>query len=692
MGALPAVVRAVSWSAQQRSARGWRPPWILAFAVATCGVTLVDAVLLEMGSSYFTSGYNVTSLAGASEFALFAVGSLSCDAMLILLLFALLRFAPLGASAGPLRRYVFVAFGAALLPLVWTALRYDLYAFAGRTFSVALARAFSGPGELSLLLDAVDPSSAQALLIVSGLLTLALVGLRIRRSLRVQDPTRFAEPGTTSIAPGLAVCTSLASLVLLLPGAALDRVRFGLSGKLGTHLLETAISALTDVDRDGYGLASSPRDPDAWNARIAPWAVDVPGNGIDEDGLAGDLRELVRPRPPAKCEAGPTSGARPHLLFIYLESLRADLIGARLDGREVMPYSNRLALDGASSQHAYTHSPWTLPSRDSLFSGALAAPAGAPNLIDDFERAGYRVAIFSGQDDSYGDTIARLGFERADRHYHARDDVLLRTSRSTAPVNLQVSWKTLSRRIPDDLAEHAPDRPLFLFVNLVDTHFPYTHAELDPILGDTSPAGWSIRARHADRVVRMYANTAANVDRAIADVVATFRRHIAAADHAIIVTADHGQSFYENGLLGHGQALDTSQTRVPLILWGIGGDWPEPSAPSDLRELIRCHLGRERGAGIPRARFTADPRREILQWTPTLDQPHRVALRRMSGALEYDFITDRASRTWRSEIPSAAANELHADERETAPQSGSEFEHLIRSWESARAEAAAGGG
>jgi hypothetical protein len=503
---------------------------------------------------------------------------------------------------------------------------------------------------------------------------------------------RFAEPGIGSIALGLGVSTALSALALLLPGTEFERVRFGLAGKLSTNLLESALSVLTDFDRDGYGLVSAPLDPDPWNPQIAPWQVDLPGNGIDEDGLAGDLPELIRSTPRATCEAGVATGARPHLLLVYLESFRADLIGGRLDGHEVTPFLNRLAQEGAAAQHAYAHSPWTLPSRDSLFTGALTAEAGTPNLIDDFESAGYRVAIFSGQDDSYGDTLARLGFDRANRHYHARDDLLLKASRSSAPASLQVSWKTLLKRLTEYFAEPATDQPLFLYVNVVDSHFPYTHAELDPMLGDAELAGWSIRARNADRVFRVYANTVANVDRAVSDVVEAFRRKIAGADHAIIVTGDHGQSFYENGLLGHGQALDSSQTQVPLILWGIGGDWPEPSAPSDLRDLIRCNLGRERGAGVPRARFAADPEREILQWTPSLEQPHRVALRRLSGALEYDFIANLASRTRRSESPSSAANELRADERSAAAQSGAEFEHLIQSWESVRAELVAAGG
>jgi len=39
-------------------------------------------------------------------------------------------------------------------------------------------------------------------------------------------------------------------------------------------------------------------------------------------------------------------------------------------------------------------------------------------------------------------------------------------------------------------------------------------------------------------------------------------------------------------MLGHGQTLDVEMTRVPFILWGVGGDWPEPIGPTDLRALL----------------------------------------------------------------------------------------------------------
>ena len=79
--------------------------------------------------------------------------------------------------------------------------------------------------------------------------------------------------------------------------------------------------------------SAAPSDPDAFNASIYPYAVDVPGNGIDEDGVAGDLpadRGTVSRR--AVPAAAPWARTPDVLLFV-LESFRADLVGARLKAR-----------------------------------------------------------------------------------------------------------------------------------------------------------------------------------------------------------------------------------------------------------------------------------------------------------------------------------------------------------------------
>ncbi len=76
-----------------------------------------------------------------------------------------------------------------------------------------------------------------------------------------------------------------------------------------------------------------------------------------------------------------------------------------------------------------------------------------------------------------------LGLDRVDDFYDARADMDFRVSRSTSAGGLQVSSKLLTRRVEEYLADFNSPDPLFLYVNIVYTHFPYTHDELDNLLG-----------------------------------------------------------------------------------------------------------------------------------------------------------------------------------------------------------------
>jgi hypothetical protein len=162
-------------------------------------------------------------------------------------------------------------------------------------------------------------------------------------------------------------------------------------------------------------------------------------------------------------------------------------------------------------------------------------------------------------------------------------------------------------------------------VNLVDTHFPYHHDELERLL-DVEPVTRSeIRPWNAERVLATYLQAAANVDASLGKLVALWHTHVGEAP--LLITADHGQAFYEEGMLGHGQSVAAGQTRVPLIAVGLSGDWPEPLGLADLRGLILGGLAQPQDG----PRFVSDPERRIFQFTGLLEAPKEIALRTSAG-------------------------------------------------------------
>jgi hypothetical protein len=325
-------------------------------------------------------------------------------------------------------------------------------------------------------------------------------------------------------------------------------------------------------------------------------------------------------------------------------------------GRAVTPSLSGLAALGTHAT-AYAHVPVTWASRASLLQGRVVPTASGATLIDDVLARGYEVAWFSGQDDELASDRVRLGVERATHYYDARQDVARRTSRSAQPISLQVSWKTLLGRVEQYLDARGASAPLFLYVNIVDTHYPYWHPELDDLLGVAALPRDAIRPEQRERVWRAYLNAAANVDAAIGRLVALARARLG-EDTLVVVVGDHGQSFYENGLLGHGQALDEAQTAVPFVVSPLRVRLPSPLAVSDVRGLLGYWLD---GAEPP---APALARGEIFQHVGVLERPVRVALRDARGVQSADPSGAspavggalRAIRVWET-LARAAANE-----------------------------------
>jgi hypothetical protein len=226
-----------------------------------------------------------------------------------------------------------------------------------------------------------------------------------------------------------------------------------------------------------------------------------------------------------------------------------------------------------------------------------------------------------------------------------------------------VSWKRLKARVAEYLDARTPGKPLLLYLNYGDTHFPYDHRELDDVLGVPRLPRERISPDDPAGVFATYANSAANVDRGLEALLAHARTRLGDGALALVVSSDHGEALFEHGSLGHGLALDEAQTRVPLVVHGLGGDWPEPIGLTDIRAALQRALALPRGAEPTRARFVPDPERRVLQYMALPERPRLLALRGLDTELRYDT----------SDPPNDA---------------DPEFRELIRWWEAVQLEAA----
>jgi hypothetical protein len=409
------------------------------------------------------------------------------------------------------------------------------------------------------------------------------------------------------------------------------------------------------VDGDGYGLLSRMRDPDALDARVSPYAPDVAGNGLDEDGVAGDLPV----GPPWVEPAAPTAAftTRPDVVLIFLETFRADALGARVRGKAVTPTFDALAAAGIAVPRAFSHNGYTVQSRYHLMSGRLVARVGADTLVDDFKRNGYEVAYFSAQDEEFGPEAYGVGFDRADVAYDARQDRDRRYTTFSTAGSLGVASDVLLERIGQFLARRDPTRPLFLFVNFYDTHFPYWHPKMLPLVSAVHLAQSDIAPKSADRLREMYLNSAANVDAAAGRLLEDLRSHLG-HDPAVVVTADHGESLFEEGFLGHGYALNDVQTQVPLVVANLPAVLPSLAGHADVRWSLLAALTSGEPASV--GRIERVPGRRVFQYLGVVERPMAIGFVMEAGRLGYDFRDGTIDDDGASTAPGAAAEAVVA--------------------------------
>jgi len=130
-------------------------------------------------------------------------------------------------------------------------------------------------------------------------------------------------------------------------------------------------------------------------------------------------------------------------------------------------------------------------------------------------------------------------------------------------------------------------------------------------------------------------------------------------DTLIVVTADHGESLFDDGFLGHGHMLNAQQTRIPFILSDPGISLSGPIGLADMRRIILRAAGATVAQAAPRG---------VFQYLGTLDRPGQIGLVGASGSqiifnLYREAVWTSASGRWTSysDLPAGSADRSAAD-------------------------------
>jgi hypothetical protein len=583
--------------------------WLTLPAVILAAL-IVELALAERKYALFGGGYGQSqALDGPLDIAAFALGVLGCELFVFLLLYRLVRGLHRARADSPLFHFnfAFLVGGGAIALLV---AKYQALAFFSDAMSFQIVRNLGGGSLAGALLYSLSEAGLILIALLGAAIAYAGVLLFFRRRWREAPPLPDAwRVSWRKLALGFVV-TGL----ILFGVNRVDDARAAVRRFNAVIAIATILHEATDYDRDGWSFFSHPLDRQPFDAARHPYALDIPGDGIDQDGFGGDFvfTDEADAAGPPPVIAGP----RRNVILIVLESTRADAIGRRVDGRALTPTLNALAAGGSVAPAAYSHVGYTTDSLQSLFTGELAPIDDRRSLVRDFLANGYQVGIFSGQAEDWGGTAGVVGLRRAGIYVDAaslRDE---RAFEFGATGSLLLDGKILLREFDRRLGRpEAWQRPHFLYFNLQSAHFPYHAPGMDQILsGEPIPRG-EIDAAHREWVARTYWNAVAYNDRLIGELLARLRRLGVLENSLVVVTADHGESLFDDGFLGHGHMLNEQQTRIPFILSAPGVALPDAIGLADMRTIIL------RAAG---ADLSPAPSAGIFQYLGTLDRPGTI--------------------------------------------------------------------
>ncbi len=293
------------------------------------------------------------------------------------------------------------------------------------------------------------------------------------------------------------------------------------------------------------------------------------------------------------------------------------------------PAIDELAAEGVRFEQAYATTSWTLPSHMTLFTGLpelvhaveldeLELSRRRIVLAEELREKGYRTAgFYTGPylDPAYG--FGR-GFERYEAAWGEdlaaaiEAEAALRARIATGepppdPAELSETLLRVERESHRDVtseqvtdlaleelrAMQASGRPWFLFVHYFDPHYDYVppapyDARFDPDYAGAldghdfsenpaisvpaaRPGDWTRRERRVsprdlEHVRALYDGELAWTDRQLGRLLDELRASGALDRTIVVVTADHGDEFFEHGNIGHRKNLHEESIRTPLLI------------------------------------------------------------------------------------------------------------------------------
>jgi hypothetical protein len=278
-----------------------------------------------------------------------------------------------------------------------------------------------------------------------------------------------------------------------------------------------------------------------------------------------------------------------NVFLFVIEGLRADAVH-----QEWAPTLYRLAREGISFDNSYSQSTETSESMLSIITGRYPLKSPLRNrgaldrtmyrVYDGLARVGF-VTSYIGEEWSQDSLLTNspdlryrfnpltADFSRVD----PADNPFLYRSRGLGDYSLAVADRLKIKKLEHLVRRTFTDKKnIFSILYFISSHFPYDQTDGIPQLRqpnklDTDYNFLWYPKEIAPIMRNRYLNTIRYIDSLLDSFMVFLKNQNELANSIIIVTGDHGESFWEHNRVGHSRHLDQEAIRVPLIIWGTTG-------------------------------------------------------------------------------------------------------------------------
>ena len=297
--------------------------------------------------------------------------------------------------------------------------------------------------------------------------------------------------------------------------------------------------------------------------------------------------------------------AKPNIIFIMIDTLRADRLGAYGHPGHLTPTMDALASEGVLFENCAAPAPWTLPSISSMFCSYYPSVHKATTYHaepDKESRISRRVTMFDKDDElltipkflkQQGYATAAISanpFIRAEHGFSGGFDFW-------ADCLTSEGGEAISAAALDWLDQRGEARaPFFLYLHYMDVHGPYDAEPefLDPLVervekdpgrrltprefsrlsrwlrtpprNDSTPGRFEELKWYRDYWVARYEAGVREMDQVLSNLVDTLKANQLWESAYVILASDHGQGLCEHGSWNHGSNQFQTVLHIPLVL------------------------------------------------------------------------------------------------------------------------------